>query len=98
MTTIPQQSPNGVVSSRLVRFWKCWSNNCRGRTDYGLYVTHAVTDTGERTLCGVRIQEISDEVTEDNPIGCAKCQRSMNKANDFDVATKPAPDGSEKHE
>lgn len=70
-----------VALHPLVRFFKCWSNNCRSRSDHGLYVTHAVTDTGSLTLCGVRFQEFSDEITPDNGIGCLKCRRIMSKAN-----------------
>jgi hypothetical protein len=61
--------------------WKCWTNNCRSRLDHGLYITHACTDTATRTLCGVRFQEFSDEITPDNGIGCLKCRRIMSKAN-----------------
>jgi len=70
-----------VALRPVVRFWKCWSNNCRSRSDHGLYVTHAVTDAGSRTLCGVRFQEFSDEITPDNGIGCLKCRRIISKAN-----------------
>lgn len=78
----PPSNAHGVACGDLVRFWKCWSNNCRSRLDHGLYVTHACNDTGSRTLCGVRFQEFSDEITPDNGIGCRKCRRIMSKAND----------------
>jgi len=77
---LAQDAPRHSMQ-RLVRFWKCWTNNCRSRLDHGLYITHATTDTGSRTLCGVRFQEFSDEITPENGIGCLKCRRIMSKAN-----------------
>lgn len=79
-TPISPGNSTGVACVKLVRFWKCWTNNCRSRLDHGLYITHACTDTGSRTLCGVRFQEFADEITPDNGIGCLKCRRIMSNA------------------
>jgi hypothetical protein len=65
--------------SAPVKFWVCWSHNCRGAASDQLYILHAVS-YGNRTLCGVRIQEIGEPLNEANSVGCKKCQRIMSKA------------------
>ena len=57
--------------------WLCWTDNCRGRSDYGLYVMHAVTDSGKRTLCGCQIQEVGDRVTDEHQPSCKRCLRVL---------------------
>lgn len=60
--------------------WLCWSNNCRGRLDHGLYILHACAEMGDKTLCGVSIQEVGNEIVEDTRPGCRRCLRILAKA------------------
>lgn len=83
MTALPQADTAGNVPAVILclasgsPLWLCWTDNCRGRSDYGLYVLHAVTDTGKRTLCGCKIQEVGDQITADNRPSCKRCQRIL---------------------
>lgn len=70
---IPTLKPKGDAVSEL---YGAWSNNCRGSYDSQLYIMHAyIIGSKNRTLCGVRVQEIGEEITIDE-IGCARCTKS----------------------
>lgn len=83
----PLQSPNTSTGRKLGEprrsqaptLWLCWTNNCRGKLDTGLYVLHAVTDGSGRTLCGCRIQEFGERVTADAQPSCKRCRRILKK-------------------
>jgi hypothetical protein len=55
-----------------------WTNNCRGRGDYGLYIMHGYL-SGDRTLCGAQIQEIGHSVNDEYRIDCKKCRNIQRK-------------------
>ena len=60
------------------QLYVCWTNNCRGAHDYGLYIFHAVAD-GPKTLCGCEIQEIGVSLDKENMPSCKRCLAVLRK-------------------
>ena len=73
----------------MTTYWNCWTNNYDYR-EQG-YMMHAVTDNGNKTLCGRVIQEIGiRRIPEDDPHpGCLRCRDIMAKRGVIDPV-KPA--------
>lgn len=70
------------------RYSVCWTNNCRGKIYDQLYIMHAHR-SGSKTLCGCRIQEIGEYVSEEYPVDCERCIRIMEKQKDHSPTIAP---------
>ncbi len=55
--------------------WLCWTNNYV-RSDDG-YVIHAIRDSGNKALCGCKIQEFGVKMDAENEPGCKRCRKIL---------------------
>ena len=66
--------PAELAAAHGSAYFLCWTNNCRGQSERGLYIMHATMEgIGNRTLCGHRIQEFGYPVGPDAQPSCKRC-------------------------